>query len=144
MQRCLAGALIVDRTVILVTHSLDLVLPLCSYLVHIDSGRIVSAGAPQSVLPEIMDPAELTPPDYETAAVRDNRQEIRTNGKSSLVDVPLVTVESQRKGTSTHSHGWTRPTHRPPSPQGRCHYSSTCEYNLMVHTIMLRATLGTT
>ncbi|KAG8746879.1 hypothetical protein FRC12_014196 [Ceratobasidium sp. 428] len=44
IQKCLLGPLMKDRTVVLVTHHVDLVLPLVSWVVKLNEGRIEAQG----------------------------------------------------------------------------------------------------
>ncbi len=48
-EKCLVGPLMKDRTVILVTHHLDLVLAGAAYLVRVVDGQIDCAGTPEEL-----------------------------------------------------------------------------------------------
>ncbi|CAE6397156.1 unnamed protein product [Rhizoctonia solani] len=49
VQRCLRGPLLRNRTVVLVTHHVDLVLPAAGWLVQMNEGRIEAQGTPQQL-----------------------------------------------------------------------------------------------
>ncbi|CAE6439243.1 unnamed protein product [Rhizoctonia solani] len=49
VQRCLRGSLLKDRTVVLVTHHVDLVLSAAGWLVQLNEGRIEAQGTPQQL-----------------------------------------------------------------------------------------------
>ncbi|KAH7322247.1 ABC transporter type 1, transmembrane domain-containing protein [Rhizoctonia solani] len=49
VQRCLRGPLLRNRTVVLVTHHVDLVLPAVGWLVRLNGGRIEAQGTPQQL-----------------------------------------------------------------------------------------------
>ncbi|CAE6340042.1 unnamed protein product [Rhizoctonia solani] len=49
VQRCLRGPLLRNRTVVLVTHHVDLVLPAAGWLIQMDNGRIEAQGSPQQL-----------------------------------------------------------------------------------------------
>ncbi|KEP50725.1 multidrug resistance-associated ABC transporter [Rhizoctonia solani 123E] len=49
VQRCLRGPLLRNRTVVLVTHHVDLVRPAAGWLIQMDNGRIEVQGSPQQL-----------------------------------------------------------------------------------------------
>lgn len=49
VQRCLCGPLLKGRTVVLVTHHVDLVLPSASWVVKIHEGRIEAQGTVETL-----------------------------------------------------------------------------------------------
>ncbi|CAE6451725.1 unnamed protein product [Rhizoctonia solani] len=49
VQRCLQGPLLKNRTVVLVTHHVELVLPAAGWLVQLNQGRIEAQGTPQQL-----------------------------------------------------------------------------------------------
>ncbi|CAE6455347.1 unnamed protein product, partial [Rhizoctonia solani] len=49
VQRCLRGPLLKDRTIVLVTHHVDLALPAAGWLVQMSDGRIEVQGTPQQL-----------------------------------------------------------------------------------------------
>jgi ABC-type multidrug transport system ATPase subunit len=48
-ERLFSGPLLANRTVVLVTHHVGLVLPACQYLVHMLNGRIEAQGTPEGL-----------------------------------------------------------------------------------------------
>ncbi|KAJ9113834.1 hypothetical protein QFC19_000027 [Naganishia cerealis] len=66
-QHCLKGDLLRDRTVVLVSHNVNLVLPLAQYVVHIENGTIDRAGRAE----DFIDPFSQSGGEVE-AEIQDN------------------------------------------------------------------------
>ncbi|SCV71654.1 BQ2448_3242 [Microbotryum intermedium] len=49
VNKCFKGPLMRHRTLVLVTHAVDLCLPVASYVVTMDAGSVISAGAPAEI-----------------------------------------------------------------------------------------------
>lgn len=49
VSECLAGPLMKDRTIVLITHHVDLIISRCAYVVQVEEGTIVAQGTPDEL-----------------------------------------------------------------------------------------------
>lgn len=101
IETCFQGALLADRTVILVTHALELALPAASYVVRIDNGAVVSAGPPEAVvtggdLVKELSAATVSEEDVQTVVMSELEAEEK---RVRLEKLKLVKDETQSRGS---------------------------------------------
>ncbi|GAA5828043.1 hypothetical protein JCM11251_005706 [Rhodosporidiobolus azoricus] len=87
VERCLSGSLMRHRTCILVTHAVDLCLPYASFVVTLEHGAVVSAGAPDSLTQSRLVELEREQDEY---AAKPNPEE--------MVDATASTIEAIAEG----------------------------------------------
>ena len=93
-EKCLKGPLLKNRTVILVTHHIELCLPGSSYIVRMDTGRVESAGAVEELdSEEIAQELELEKEVEDQAAVEANKGDVEATVQQVL--------KPDSEGTST-------------------------------------------
>lgn len=84
-EKCLKGPLLKNRTIILVTHHIELCMPGSSYIVRMDTGRIESASAVEDLdREEIAQELEVEKEAEEEAAVEANPGDVETTAQLVL------------------------------------------------------------
>ncbi|KAK4700532.1 hypothetical protein P7C70_g5712, partial [Phenoliferia sp. Uapishka_3] len=96
VRECLSGPLLAGRTVILVTHAIDVALPICSFLVTLENGRVLSAGDPETVFQQTT--REKIAPHLEAREFLEEKKE-SSDSPVAAARSKLVKEESQRQGS---------------------------------------------
>ncbi|KAI6042761.1 hypothetical protein EDC04DRAFT_3058052 [Pisolithus marmoratus] len=97
-ERLFCGPLLQDRTVILVTHHVGLVLPKVSYIVHMQDGRITTQGYVKD-----LQASGRLPPVHPTLPEEDEEEPVNAPRKRDQLAKKRVTEESVVSGGVTRS-----------------------------------------
>lgn len=99
IETCFRGPLLAGRTVILVTHALDLALPAASFVVRIENGFVFSAGPPATVnRTDLVDEPEGR--GAEANGSDDISDQDLEEKNVRMAKLKLVTEETQSRGSS--------------------------------------------
>ncbi|KAF8602913.1 P-loop containing nucleoside triphosphate hydrolase protein [Ceratobasidium sp. AG-I] len=85
VQKCFLGSLMQNRTVVLVTHHVNLVLPFMSWVVKLNEGEIEAQGS----IEHLRESGALT-------ASRPEQQERRENEREPLIDAPVPAAKQAK------------------------------------------------
>ncbi|KAH9987847.1 P-loop containing nucleoside triphosphate hydrolase protein [Xylariaceae sp. FL0662B] len=104
LRRCIKGPLMKDRTCILVTHSVHLVVPGADFVVKLDEGAVAAAGSPQDImaaghLPELANLPDIDADAKHAEDQRPSEKNTPSGTESGLLDVR----DSSAQGRSVDS-----------------------------------------
>ncbi|KAL4399957.1 Transporter of the ATP-binding cassette (ABC) [Malassezia pachydermatis] len=111
-EHCLKGPLAQDRTIVMVTHAVTLLMPAVSYVVAMEDGRVTYQGAPTELpdLEHLVDEAHVEEEQQEVVTEEEEKkrkkQWAEAEARRAKKDVTANAESIQRQSSATHLY-WT-------------------------------------